>query len=71
MNQGGGRQKKGEDEKRGKKDELKYVLSYMIVTLDTSHFETSELNALADKNTAELTTTTTKEHERAKNKVRV
>ena len=43
----------------------------MSVTLDTSHVETSLLNAEADRNTAESTTTTTKEHKRAKNKVRV
>ena len=34
-------------ERRKKKDELKYVLEDMVVTLDTSHFETSLLNAEA------------------------
>ena len=42
----------------------------MVVTLDTSHSETFELNAEARENTAE-STTTTKEHKRGKNKVRV
>jgi hypothetical protein len=45
--------------------ESKYVLEDMLVTLDTSHSETSELNARALSNTAES------HKKRAKKEVRV